>query len=256
MKKGQRRWTREESILAINLYCKLPFGRLHQSNPEVIALAELIGRTPGSVAFKLVNFASLDPSLQARGIKGAGNTSKLDRSIWGEFYDNWEELAFESELLLAEKKHQSIEQTHHIHSDELPEGKSRERWVKTRVNQAFFRQSILASYNYKCCITGIAIPELLVAGHIKPWSIDRKNRMNPGNGIAINGLHDKAFERGLISISTNHRILISGQLKNSRDESGAIDRFFLRYENREIFMPSRFLPETEFLRYHNEEVLR
>ena len=73
MKKGQKLWTRDELILAINLYCKLPFGRLHRSNPEVIHLAELIGRTPSSIAYKLVNFASLDPSLQARGIKGASN---------------------------------------------------------------------------------------------------------------------------------------------------------------------------------------
>lgn len=65
MKKGQKLWTREELILAINLYCKLPFGRLHRSNPEVIHLANLIGRTPNSVAYKLVNFASLDPSFSA-----------------------------------------------------------------------------------------------------------------------------------------------------------------------------------------------
>ena len=94
MKKGQKLWTRDELILAINLYCKLPFGRLHRSNPEVIHLAELIGRTPSSIAYKLVNFASLDPSLQARGIKGASNSSKLDKIIWDEFYNNWAQFNF------------------------------------------------------------------------------------------------------------------------------------------------------------------
>ncbi len=83
MKKGQRLWSREELILAVNLYCKLPFGKLHQGNPEIVKLAELIDRTPGSVAYKLVNFASLDPSLQERGIKGASNSSKLDREVCG-----------------------------------------------------------------------------------------------------------------------------------------------------------------------------
>ena len=78
---------------------KLPFGKMHSRNPKIIKLAKLIGRTPGSVAFKLVNFASLDPSLSARGIKGARNSSKLDRVIWDEFYNNWEQLAFESEKL-------------------------------------------------------------------------------------------------------------------------------------------------------------
>ena len=63
MKQGQVLWTREELILAINLYCKLPFGKLHQNNPEIKHLAQLIGRSNGSLAYKLVNFASLDPSL-------------------------------------------------------------------------------------------------------------------------------------------------------------------------------------------------
>ena len=89
MKEGQKLWTKEELKLAINLYCKLPFGRLHKLNPEVIHVAKLIGRTPSSVAYKLVNFASLDPSLKARGIKGASNASKLDAEIWNEFFENW-----------------------------------------------------------------------------------------------------------------------------------------------------------------------
>ncbi len=96
MKKGQKLWTRNELILAINLYCKLPFGKLHKTNPEVILLANLIGRTPSSIAYNLVNFASLDPSLRARGIKGAVNASRLDKKIWEEYYQNWEELPYES----------------------------------------------------------------------------------------------------------------------------------------------------------------
>ncbi|WP_198675264.1 hypothetical protein [Pleomorphovibrio marinus] len=96
MKKGQRLWNREELILAINLYCKLPFGKLHRGNPEVIHLASLLNRTPNSLAYKLVNFASLDPSIQARGIKGAVNASKLDKEIWEEFYLNWEDAAFDN----------------------------------------------------------------------------------------------------------------------------------------------------------------
>lgn len=71
MKQGQRLWTREELILAINLYCKIPFGKLHRNNPDIIKLAKLIDRTPNTVSYKLVNFASFDPSLEARGIKGA-----------------------------------------------------------------------------------------------------------------------------------------------------------------------------------------
>jgi len=250
MQRGQRLWTREELILAINLYCKLPFGKLHKGNPEIIALAQLINRTPSSVAFKLVNFASLDPSLQARGIKGAQNSSKLDREIWNEFYLNWEDAAFESEKLLA-----SLNPTSHPELNlDSAQGKERDSIVKVRVNQSFFRTTILASYNYKCCITGIDQPELLVAGHIKPWSLDEKNRLNPRNGLAMNGLHDKAFETGLITITPDYNILVSNELKKSKSES--IQSYFSKYDGKEIILPSRFLPDPEFLKYHNNERFR
>lgn len=252
MKQHHKPWTRNELILAINLYCKLPFGKMHKSNPEVIKLANLIGRTPSSVGLKLGNFASLDPSLKARGIKGADHTSKLDKIIWAEFYNNWEDAAFESEMLLQAFQDQAFPKTEIDFKEVI--GKEKDRTVKTRVNQGFFRKAILASYNHTCCITGISQPELLIAGHIIPWSVDEKNRMNPSNGLAINSLHDKAFELGLISISPEYKILISSELKKNKSE--AFHQYFRAYENREIILPSKFLPEPEFLKYHNDQRFR
>jgi len=253
MKEGQKLWTREELSLAINLYCKLPFGRLHSHNPEIIKLANLIGRSPGAVAYKLVNFASLDPSLKARGIKGASNASNLDRVIWNEFFNNWDKLPFESEKLLAKLEHTTVEKLNNIPEKELPkEGKEREQIIKARVNQSFFRSSVLTSYNYTCCITGISTPELLIAGHIKPWSLDEKNRLNPQNGIAINALHDKAFENGLITITADFKIKVSSLLLKQK-KSPSIEEYFLKYDNQPIILPTRFLPDSEFLTYHNKE---
>jgi putative restriction endonuclease len=250
MKEGQKLWTREELILAVNLYCKIPFGRLHRLNPEVINLAALIGRTPSSVAYKLVNFASLDPSLKARGIKGASNASNLDKEIWEEFFNHWDELPFESEKLLAKIEKTTVEKLNHIPETELPkEGKVREQMVKIRVNQSFFRSSILASYNNTCCITGIKQPEFLIAGHIKPWSVDEKNRLNPQNGIAINALHDKAFETGLLTITTDFKVKISPVLLKQK-KSKSIEDYFIKYDKKDIILPSRFLPDVEFL--HSE----
>lgn len=252
MKKGQRLWIRDELILAINLYLKLPFGRLHRLNPEIINLANLINRTPSSVALKLVNFASLDPSLKARGIKGASNSSKLDFQIWNEFFNHWDDLPYESEKLLAHFEHSTVEKLNHIIEAELPkEGKVREQIVKVRVNQSFFRSSILAAYNNTCCITGINQRDLLIAGHIRPWGIDEKNRMNPRNGIALNALYDKAFELGYITITPEYKVKVSSLiLKQKSDQT---KHFFIAYENHEILLPSRFLPDIEFLKYHNEE---
>lgn len=254
MKLGQRLWSRDELILAINLYCRLSFGKLHRNNPEVIRLATLIGRTPSSVAYKLVNFASLDPSLQARGIKGAQNNSKLDKEIWNEFYQNWDILPFESEKLRASFEHTSVESIYNMDEAELPkEGKMREQVVRVRVNQSFFRSTVLAAYNSTCCITGLQSSSLLIAGHIRPWGVDTANRLNPSNGIAINALHDKAFEAGLLTITPDYKIRISSALKEQEKNNIVYQEYFLKYHLEKIILPSKFLPDRDFLDYHNNQ---
>jgi putative restriction endonuclease len=251
MKEGQRLWTREELILAINLYCKLQYGQLHERNPEIIKLAELIGRSPGAVGWKLNNFASLDPTHQERGIKGATNSAKLDQEIWNEFFHNWEARAFESERLRAQFENTTVEALNEIPEEELPrEGIERERLVRQRVNQCFFRKMILAGYNNTCCITGLQQPELLVASHIRRWADDPENRMNPRNGLALNALHDRAFEAGLIGIDAEYRVVLSPALKKSKN--AAVLQHFLPYERVVIGLPSRFLPDKAFLGVHFE----
>lgn len=97
----RKKWSRDEEILAFNLYCKIPFAQCVKTNPKVIEVAKLIGRTPSAVAMKLGNFGAFDPELKARGVIGLTNTSALDRQIWEEFSKDWDGLAFESEKLLT-----------------------------------------------------------------------------------------------------------------------------------------------------------
>ena len=252
MKEGQKLWTRDELILAINLYCKLPFGKMHRRNPAIIEFANLIGRTPSSITLKLGNFASFDPTLKERGIKGASNASKLDKQIWDEFYDNWDKALIQSEKLLAIKNHTTIEEINRIDFSDLPkDGIERERLVKTRVNQSIFRSIILATYNNSCCITGIENSELLIASHIVPWSKDEKNRLNPMNGLCLNALHDKAFDAGLITISADdYSLIISPKLK-AKNLPLAIANNFIAYEKKSIQLPDKFLPSRELLKKHN-----
>ena len=181
----RRNWTREELIVAFNLYCKIPFSKINQNHNLIVELANAIDRTPSAVAWKLVNFASLDPTLKARDIKGASNYGKLDKVIFEEFYHDWDNLAYESELLIAKFSKKTIEETAHINANELPKGKERDALIKARVNQSFFRSSILSSYNQKCCVTGLSISDFLVASHIIPWAKDEKNRLNPHNGLCL-----------------------------------------------------------------------
>lgn len=247
-------WTREELIITFNLYCKIPFAKTVKTNPEVIKTAKLIGRTPSAVAFKLGNFGSFDEELKKRGIKGLPNTSRLDKEIWDEFNSDWEELAFQSELLIAEREHKPVEEIAEIDLTNLPSGKERERLVKVRVNQSFFRSAILTSYNSKCCITGLNIPELLIASHIKPWKDDTENRTNPQNGLCLNALHDKAFDKGFITVTADYKVKTSKYFGDFDSEIN--EEFFTKYEGFTINLPEKFLPKKEFLDYHYEQVFK
>lgn len=249
-------WTREELIVAFNLYCKTPFSRINVSNGGIKELAGIIGRSVSAVALKLANFARLDPALQKRNLSGMRHGSRAEESIWEEFGNNWESLAYESEQVLARFKGTPVEDSAEIDTANLPvTGGERETIVKARVNQNFFRTAVLASYNGCCCITGISISELLVAGHIIPWAKDIKNRVNPANGLCLNSLHDRAFDKGLITVTPDYEIRLSAQLSEALRKKEA-DTFFLPYVGQKIRLPHKFTPLREFLEYHNASVFK
>ncbi len=248
-------WTREELILAFNLYLKIPFGKMHSTNKDVIHLASLIGRTPNSIALRLVNFASVDPVLKARGIKGMDGGTKIVQPIWDEFYHNQEELVFLSEQILAQKENTSIENKYQELLFDIKDlkGETAIRQVKTRVNQSVFRQMVLANYSAKCAISGIDIPELLLASHIMPWSINEEHRLNPENGICFSALYDKAYDKGIIGITPNYEVIFSTSLK-SKKETSFYKNNFAPIENLKISEPLKYLPKKEFLEFHLDTI--
>ena len=149
-----RLWTKEELILAFNLYLKIAFGKTHSNNPKIIELANLINRTPASIVMRLGNFASIDPFHINRGISGLKNGMNQVQPIWNEFFHNQEELIYISEQILAQKENTSIEKKYENILFDLKElkGENVIRAVKTRVNQSVFRQMVLSNYNNKCCL--------------------------------------------------------------------------------------------------------
>lgn len=249
-------WTREEHILAFNLYCKIPFGSIHMHNPRVIQLARLLGRSVGAVSLKLSNFARLDPALQARGIRGMRHGAKGEEAVWHDFADRPETLAFESERLLADRLGQPIEQVADVDTGDLPAaGLEREATVRVRVNQSFFRSRILSAYNFRCCVTGLAIQPLLTASHIIPWAEDEKNRLNPKNGLCLNALHDRAFDRHLMWIEDDFVIRFSPRLhKISKDQTETV-RWLTSFEGSRLLLPKKFSPDPKFLKRHVERCL-
>lgn len=248
------RWTKEQLKLAFHLYCQLPFGKLHSRNPEIKHLAQLIGRTADAVAMKLVNFASLDPAITSTGRKGLEGASKLDREIWDEFHADWEKLAVETELL-----RRSLDTKAVIPDDTdeqlVPEdftGETRKVVTEQRIKQSFFRRAVLSSYRGRCCMSGLSEPRLLIASHIVPWSKDKANRLNPSNGLCLSAIHDRAFDKGLITISDDMRVVVSEELK--RNKEAFVVEVLLPLEGRAIELPERFAPQTEFIAWHRNEL--
>ncbi|MBS0437840.1 MAG: DNA (cytosine-5-)-methyltransferase [Proteobacteria bacterium] len=252
-------WTREQLKLAFYLYCQLPFGKLHQRNPQIMELSNLIGRTPSSLAMKLVNFASLDPTIRNSGRHGLGNASALDKAVWEEFHADWERLVVECQQIresLAHLQGQRVETPQEMERDfSITDftGETRRAIVEQRVKQSFFRRAVLASYRGRCCVSGVSDARLLVASHIVPWRDDRANRLNPSNGLCLSAIHDKAFDSHLFSLTDDGRIVLSKRLKASKDEF--IKEVFWSAEDRAIELPERFRPELEFLRQHRENML-
>ena len=245
----RRNWTRDEMVIAFNLYCKIPFSKIDNSNPKIINLANALGRTPSALSWKLANFARLDPTLQERGISGATHGGKLEKKIWDEFNGDWQKLSYESEKLLSSVLGIGIELEP---APAYPEGLSRISSVTVRVNQAFFRTAVLAAYDSTCCITGLAVPVLLNASHIVPWRIDVRNRTNPRNGLCLNAVHDRAFDRGLITVTPDYKVHICSALRNSKER--AVSEFFSQHHGSKIKLPDHFTPDPNFLDYHNKMI--
>jgi len=248
-------WSKDELILAFNLYLKIPFGKMHSRNPDIIYLANIMGRSANSIAIRLSNFASVDPYHQKRGIVGMKGGVKQVQPIWDEFFQNKEALVYESERILAEKEKQTIDAKYKELLYDIADlkGETKLREVKTRVNQNVFRQIVVANYSGKCAISGIDIPDLLLASHIIPWSKNESERLNPENGVCLSALYDKAFDKGLIGINHNYEVLLSSDLKK-KNKQEYFDKYFAQIENKMIELPKRYYPNKDFLQYHLDEI--
>lgn len=246
-------WTRPQTLAALHIYMQLPFGQLHSRNPKIKQLADWIGRTPGSIALKLVNLASLDPMIVTSGRRGMGNASALDSQIWDELQANWDTVALEAaaEYEKLATQHGLVADADLLEEDEqaLGQGKTRSATVQVRVNQARFRKAVLASYNATCCISGLQHEKLVIASHIVPWSQDSHNRLNPKNGLCLSALHDRAYDQGLITVMPDFKVRVSPRLKTSKTDNFITDSL-LRFDQQAIQLPERFSPAPAFLESH------
>lgn len=238
-----KKWTRRDQVLVLELYSRIPFGKMHRTNPDVVRLAELLGRSANSVAMKLGNYASLDEKLDRKGLDGA---TKADKETWAEFFADPELFLEMARSML------SVEGDWPTNDDEpelkgVREGEDTLRLVKVRKNQAVFRAMVMSAYEARCAVTGINHPDLLIASHIVPWRSNQKARLDPRNGICLNSLHDRAFDAGLISFKNDLTIIRSSKFSVPKVVASL-------FEGRVATAPEKFHPLPEYLEYHRDVV--
>lgn len=259
-----KRWTRDELLVALNLYHKLTFGQLHARQPAIIVVAEKLGRGANSLAMKLCNLASLDPALKLRGIGGLPGASALDREVWSEFHRDLNETVPASEDALRQLLCVPVDSELEVLPREgirvgrrAPTGATETiASVKLRRGQEYFRDAVLNNFGGRCGVTGLGVRELLIASHILPWGSHLAERLNVRNGLCLSRLHDAAFDRGLISFDDTLRLLLSPTLKVELSQR-AVAESFGAYAGKPLLLPEdAALPELAFLAEHRAKIFR
>lgn len=253
---SRQNWTRDEAILALLQYYVTPFGKIGRNNPKIIALGSLIGRTPDAVAMKMCNFARLDPAMKERNVTGLQNGSKIEEVVWNEYSHDWNKLVSDASIVRSRYGDRPLEDQIDLSGrHDFPEGLEREQIVYARLNRHYFREALLAAYHSTCCVTGLKMPDLLIASHIKPWSASdpRTERTNPSNGLLLNALHGRAFDRGLITINPSFEIIISSKISQVACEP-VFYEWFESFQGKAIMLPEKFIPDKRFIEYHNDVV--
>ncbi len=171
-------------------------------------------------------------------------------------YAQYEQDVASADHIVAEENNPKEISTKLItHFDLTKEGEDRISLTKQRKGQDYFRRMILANYGGRCALTGIDIPQLLLASHIIPWADSTsKQKLNPENGICLSALYDKAFDKGLISISPDdYTVCISSALREYESEE-YFDKHFGAIYGQKIMMPKEYKPNRDFLMYHRDHV--
>lgn len=238
-------WTKDQEIVALYLYCIIPFNKVNNSNQQIAFMADLIGRpNANSLKAKIGNFGCFDSNLAASGL---GHSSHLDEIVWNEYNGRWQDLEIDALRLI--EKYQSVRRDLNIEIPFIPVGRDREIVIKQRTNQYLFRNMVLSAYNNSCCITGLARPELIEACHIVSWCDDEQNRLNPCNGLAMNTLFHKAYDKYYLGIKPDLTIVISDRLYDGLSNVGK-DRtykLFNPYNGVPIILPRKFKPDIALI---------
>lgn len=269
---ASRNWSRSETLMALAFYLCPPPSRKNwdDTDLEIQRLAQAVGRSESAVCFKIGNLKSCDPNRDGKGFK---NAARLDAQVMNEYLASPSEVMDEALNCLAQAgisieydgsvdSNPTIQLESNLAMDSARNrsnppgsrtGKEKLATMRARINQGYFRSILMTNYNGACCLTGINIPALLVASHIKPWAASsERERVMPSNGIILNAFHDRAFDRGLITLDDNYRIVVSSNIPHSTEN----DRWLYSFAGEKIRLPQEAdwtaWPSHEFIHYHND----
>jgi len=252
-------WTQEDIIIAYALYCVTPLNKIRTNNPIIQKAAEKIGHSVSSLTMRMLNFMSVDPDSDKT---GCAHVAKADKEIFENFKHDWFTLSCKAEEYLGFELFYNNDSTTPL-SEKLPINGSKpisslDERNRTNKERNIFRTEIIAAYDGKCCITGVNIPELLIASHIKDFSKSPDfQRIAPTNGLLMNTFHDSLFDKGFITVLPDYTIKLSGTLKKRSDINNEFNkRWIFGIENTKINLPPRFQPDKQCLEWHNKYKFR
>jgi hypothetical protein len=98
----------------------------------------------------------------------------------------------------------------------LPRTTEAERLVVQRVGQDIFRERLIEYWDGRCAVTGLAVPELLRASHIKPWAscASDAERLDVFNGLLLAPHLDALFDGGFITVEDSGEVVVSPVLSH------------------------------------------
>jgi hypothetical protein len=124
-----------------------------------------------------------------------------------------------------------------------------------RNGQAAIRREILKRYNYQCALCDVTEPELLVASHVVPWSVDEASRGVLNNVICLCVMHDRLFEKGFITLTNNNSVVFSRRF----DANAKMSKMFASVRATtysRLSVKTAIGPRKSSLDYHRHKVFR
>lgn len=141
-----------------------------------------------------------------------------------------------------------LEEVNKIRHDKSLRETEKKTLIKARKGQGLFRDKLRKKYNNKCVVTNINITQVLVASHIKPWSVsNNEERLSVDNGLLLSATFDRLFDSGLISFKKDGTILISSLIsRENKEKLNLVDGqiYDIKYNDN----------MGKFLNYHNEVI--